>query len=142
MEKESLKQKLYSIRDSIIEKSILPLGFGILYASLTLAVNLGEIGLEAGLEAILRQPKKEYNARLIDKGYFTGLNTHADFAYGRFKTEDGKVLTLMDGQSVLDGKIFLNGVIPSLKVGENYKVTQRDDLISKILKAEQIKEVN
>ena len=62
--------------------------------------------------------------------------TKSDFGYAKFQTADGKVIQLMDAQCVLDGKLAFNSVVGKLTVGENYKVTERDDITEKLLKAE------
>ena len=110
-------------------------GVAVLGTGLSLGLYLPILGLNAGIEALSRQPEKTYEATLVGKTQSAGLNTKSVFYSGDFKVENGEKFRVSDGLSVLDGKYLMNRVMPGLTEGSKYKIKIRG---STILGAEKI----
>lgn len=121
-----------------------PLSLGLLYAGITVAMNAGAAGLQAGFEYLQKAPKREYTATLKEKKVAPLLQTHGKLHYGIFELPNGQRLTVYDSPRVLEGKLFANEVLPEIEVGKNYKLstigTQR--LGHTILSSQKVQEAN
>ncbi len=85
----------------------------------TVALNTPPIALQAGIEAILDQPKQEYVGRVCDSGRAELIQTHGHINYWTIELPEGITRRVYDSPRILEGKLWANS-FPELEVGRSY----------------------
>lgn len=86
----------------------------------TVALNAPPMALQAGIEALLDQPKQEYVGRIRQEGTAELINTHGHLNYWTVELPDGTTRRVYDSPRILEGKLGAN-TSPELEVGRSYR---------------------
>jgi len=118
-----LKEQLRGIRRGLATPATIVgaiLAFDLAYLGILTTLRTP---IEYAQKKLFNETKQSYRATLKDIGEYQLAQTKGFLLYGDFETEDGETIRVHDGARVLEGKLFDNTKMPSMRdIGKQYEL--------------------